>query len=88
MVLADIPKPAKRSFIQRYFDREVDKVLSRYKDELAEYEKAIKLHNDTANLSVQVVEAHVTITELRFQRVILAVIILYLVIVIWKLIRG
>lgn len=88
MVLEDTPKAPKRSFIQKLFDREVDKAISRYKAELEEYAKAIKLHNDTANLSVQVVEAHVAITELRFQRVIMAAIIIYLVIVIWKLIRG
>lgn len=84
----DLTAKPKRSFIQRYFDRELNKSLARYKEQLDEYAKAIKLHNDTANLSVQVVEAHVTITELRFQRVIMALIIIYLVVVIWKLIRG
>lgn len=84
----DLTAKPKRSFIQRYFDRELNKSLVLHQQRVAAIEKELKLYSENASLSSELIESTVTISELRYQRIVLIAIIIYLVVVIWKLIKG
>jgi len=77
--------PKKRSFLQRQFDRYVERA---WQKEEARYSKQIELHNNTANLAIKNFEAQVEISELRFQRMILIIVIFALILGIIKLAKS